>query len=242
MADLTVVTSDFVKLHISTSKDDISFNEKRFAKDISISNLKEKLELMTGGSSSTMKLEAYNKANKLICPLNEDSALLGSYPLEDGMRLHVIDNFTLPLAFNDTGDVELFELSEEDYAKRTDSVRSFLVQNKLRQYNDENMKKKELQIQRDKEVVDSIQVGARCKVTVVNAPTRLGTVKYAGLIEGLDGYWIGVQYDEPLGKNDGSCKGKKYFDCPANYGAFVKPVTVECGDFPAEDYDLDQEI
>lgn len=38
---------------------------------------------------------------------------------------------------------------------------------------------------------------------VQNAPHRLGTVMYSGTVEGLAGYWIGVKYDEPLGKNDG---------------------------------------
>lgn len=40
MADYRVITSDFVNLHISTSKDDISFSEKRFMKDITVSDLK----------------------------------------------------------------------------------------------------------------------------------------------------------------------------------------------------------
>lgn len=40
MADFKVVTSDFVNVQISTSKDDISFNEKRFPKDLTISDLK----------------------------------------------------------------------------------------------------------------------------------------------------------------------------------------------------------
>ena len=36
-----------------------------------------------------MNLEVYNEQNKLICKLDEDSNLLGSYPIEDNMRLHV---------------------------------------------------------------------------------------------------------------------------------------------------------
>jgi tubulin-folding cofactor B len=36
-----------------------------------------------------MDLEVYNEQNKLVCKLDNDSALLGSYPLEDNMRLHV---------------------------------------------------------------------------------------------------------------------------------------------------------
>ena len=46
---------------------------------------------------------------------------------------------------------------------------------------------------------------------------RRGEVKFVGCqIEGLPmGYWVGICYDEPLGKNDDSLKGKKYFDAPA---------------------------
>lgn len=40
MADFKIVTSEFLNLQISTSKDDLSFNEKRFPKDITISDLK----------------------------------------------------------------------------------------------------------------------------------------------------------------------------------------------------------
>lgn len=47
-------------------------------------------------------------------------------------------------------------------------------------------------------------MGSRCKVSVPNAPIKLGMVMYTGLVEGLAGYWIGVKYDEPLGKNNGT--------------------------------------
>uniref|UniRef100_A0A6P7GVT6 Tubulin-folding cofactor B n=1 Tax=Diabrotica virgifera virgifera TaxID=50390 RepID=A0A6P7GVT6_DIAVI len=241
MADFKVVTSDFVNLQISTSKDDLSFNEKRFPKDISISDLKVKLELITGGSCNTMQLQAFNKDNKCVCSLDNNTALLGSYPLEDGMRLHVIDNFLMRNEL-DFGNVPKFELSQDEYDKKGDTVRSFLMKNKMGKYNQENIQKKEQLEEEEKKLTESIKIGSRCKVSVQNASDKLGTVMYTGQVEGLSGYWIGVKYDEPLGKNDGSLKGKRYFQCPEKYGAFVKPHSITCGDFPEEDYDLNEEI
>lgn len=40
MSEVRVVTSDFVNLQVSTSKNDVSFGEKRFPKDITVGNLK----------------------------------------------------------------------------------------------------------------------------------------------------------------------------------------------------------
>lgn len=72
------------------------------------------------------------------------------------------------------------------------------------QYNEENQKKKEKQLEEEQKLAESTVIGSRCQVTVPNVPIKLGTVMYAGPVEGLSGYWIGVKYDEPLGKNDGS--------------------------------------
>lgn len=48
-----------------------------------------------------------------------------------------------------------------------------------------------------------------------------------------------AQYDEPVGKNDGSVGGHRYFQCLDKYGGFLRPALVRCGDFPPFDEDFE---
>lgn len=74
-----------------------------------------------------------------------------------------------------------------------------------------------------------VKVDDRCMVMGPTGSTdapRVGTVAYIGDVSWAAGVWVGVKFDEPLGKNDGSVKGTRYFECAANHGSFVKPASV----------------
>ncbi|XP_060902844.1 tubulin-folding cofactor B [Labrus mixtus] len=242
-SDVTVITCPYVDVRLTSTISSFEV-KRRFNRGITIAALKGKLEMVVGASVSSMDLELYGVSDKFLQKMDDNEALLGSYPVDDECRIHVIDRSGGQLEFTDVSKVEKFELSDEAYKKRTDSARSFMKNLRVGQYNEEEMarKKAELAAQREEEKVaaNSISVGNRCKVQVIGQPTKLGTVMYVGTTDFKPSYWVGVKYDEPLGKHNGTVEGKQYFECEDKYGGFVKPQNVTVGDFPEEDYGLDE--
>lgn len=54
-----------------------------------------------------------------------------------------------------------------------------------------------------------------------------GTVRYHGSVYFARGVWVGVELDEPEGKNCGNVNGVEYFRCKENYGLFVRPQRIK---------------
>lgn len=90
--------------------------------------------------------------------------------------------------------------------------------------------------------IEGIVVGSRCQI---QPGSRRGKVSYVGPVPELDpavgSCWIGVTFDEPLGKTDGSATNKitgqktQYFEAVEGYASFVRGKNVEVGDFPELD-------
>lgn len=66
----------------------------------------------------------------------------------------------------------------------------------------------------------SLSIGDR-----VNVKEEPGTIRFFGTTSFAPGKWVGVELDNPHGKNNGVVQGTRYFDCrkEGNYGVFVRP-------------------
>jgi tubulin-folding cofactor B len=143
------------------------------------------------------------------------------------------------------------ELSPEEYAKKTDSVLAWKKANKLGRFDPtapsaEELEKAKLQAYDTEISTKGIQVGKRCRVG--REDSRRGEVMYVGEVKEIPGggKWIGVKLDEPVGKNDGSLGGTRYWGVDVDgggpkYGVFVRPERIEIGEWPALD-DLDEDM
>ncbi|XP_036358339.1 kinesin-like protein KIF13A isoform X8 [Octopus sinensis] len=67
-----------------------------------------------------------------------------------------------------------------------------------------------------------IQQGEGVIVTSSKGYSKPGVVQFIGTVHFASGIWIGVELDNPEGKNDGSVNGSRYFKCRSKHGIFVR--------------------
>lgn len=186
---------------------------------------------------------------------NEDTTTVASLQLAAYGRIHVND--TRPPAargnYNDVSQVDKYEMSAADYESRGDSVLAWKKQNHLGRFSTSAGPAQQSVESADAELRErGIAVGRRCRLLnaagSADAQERRGEIRFVGEVKEIKGsaqrYWVGVELDEPLGKNDGTIHGTRYFTAKPNHGSLVKPANVEVGDFPELDLfaDDDEEL
>ncbi|WWC61195.1 uncharacterized protein I303_103775 [Kwoniella dejecticola CBS 10117] len=218
-------------------------SERRFDDSLTISQLKDKLVPITGISPQYQNLSLYASSDaavtgKAVLLLNEENKTLSQYGVKEWQCIK-IDNSDpnyRPGEFTDETNLERFELTNEEYESRNDTVLSHLKANKLGRFAPipTNLT---CPPPPSSTCDPSIIPGARCRVSRGDSGEgRLGTVRFVGEAPiGKGGVWVGVELDEPQGKGDGEVEGKRYFQCSPRHATFVRPEKVAVGDYPEED-------
>ena len=233
-----------------------SASERRITPTWSISHLKTKLLPITGIPPSSQRLWLQSTSSSSSSPTpgglsissaDEDATTLESFGIARGHVVFVEDLRPEAARPNLTDlskeDVPKYTLPAEEYEKLPSTVLSWKKNQGLGRFaKDADVKREELVGGHEATARErGLEVGKRCRIG--GEDERRGEVGYLGSVEqipGTGGWWVGVRLDEPVGKNDGSVGGTKYFDAKGSKrGVFVRPERVEVGDFPALD-DLEE--
>ncbi|OHF00407.1 CAP-Gly domain-containing protein [Colletotrichum orchidophilum] len=229
-----------VPLHVISEN---SSSERRITPSWTISQLRSKLEPITGIPPSSQRISLKTaSASAPIEASDEENTYLTAFPLAPYAELYVVD--TRPAGarpnFTDTSGVEKYVMPEEEYAKKSDSVLAWKKAQKLGRFDPDAPSHEQAKIDALQQEIEQkgIQVGKRCRVG--GEDSRRGTVRYVGDVKEIPGGlgpWIGVHLDEPVGKNDGSIAGTRYWgeESALKHGVFVRPERVESGDWPVLD-------
>lgn len=84
----------------------------------------------------------------------------------------------------------------------TDTVLAYKIRHKVGRFAEKTSEEETVQSYPDV----NIPIGARCEVeTAEEGLHKRGTVRFVGPTQfNKTGVWVGIEYDEPMGKNDGS--------------------------------------
>ncbi len=179
-----------------------------FSSTMSLNEFYSRLELITGIRASNQSINCFQKEYPL-------GTTLGSI-VQNKQHLTILGT----MEFDEN--VKKYEMSQELYAQREGTVQSFLKANKFGKYSENT----------DPIVNESIsdyseyKVGSRCYATIKSI-SKYGQIMYIGPFDLKPGQiFIGVAYDDPIGKHNGTIRDKVYFKCKKNHGALLRPHLV----------------
>uniref|UniRef100_A0A8D2Q0W6 Ubiquitin-like domain-containing protein n=1 Tax=Zosterops lateralis melanops TaxID=1220523 RepID=A0A8D2Q0W6_ZOSLA len=182
-----------------------------------------KLELVVGSPASCMELELFGAEDEPLGALDCDEALLGSYPVTDGCRVHVTDRSGARAGqFEDLSQVAKYEMAESDYDKRTEPLCSWGLWDPEGEWEQDQGWHQRVPVPKCHPAMPP--VSPRDSEGVLGGP-------------GETSYLLSLTL---LSLPSPSVGGRRYFECPPKFGAFVKPQSVTAGDFPPEDDGLDE--
>ncbi|BGO93979.1 hypothetical protein NBRC10512_005214 [Rhodotorula toruloides] len=227
-------------------------SERRIDPLSTVLQLKSKLEPITGIPTHAQLLSlrrtpadaghgsggGAGAGGEVVAVLDNDDRTLASYGIAEYMTIRVDSSDPQAASFAnqfvDDSQVEKFELTEEEYAARRDTILAYKKRNRLGRFAPSSSPSPSSAPSLPSDLVP----GARCEVALSPELRRRGTVRFVGPTEfgTKDGsVWVGVEWDEPVGKNDGAVEGKRYFQTGPLRASFVRPDKVTVGDFPELD-------
>jgi tubulin-folding cofactor B len=245
--EYTQLADGFCQLNITHSNLQQQILQQRLSLHMTILEIKEKLYHHCGTSPGYMELHLKATNTGLattVAVMHDDSKKLGFYSPQNGMTIHIVDKDPNSLAktgwLENINLVKKYEISEEDYDKRENTVREYKRKQLAKDPNwkpkcQMDVPGKENKPAPGPESIEGMEVGNRCEV---QPGARRGVVMYVGEAKGSGlgkGHWVGVKFDEPLGKHNGFIMGVKYFECPDKHGAMIRGKNVIVGDFPEVD-------
>lgn len=200
----------YIELEIESP---LARNTKQFNNETTWSGFCDTLEQITGIERALQVVKWTNVGGETKnVTRNDMTATLSETGVTDNCHVLVEcstdESIVSQLQHSKQEDVKEFQLDKESYEQRTNSVLQW---------------KKQLGVT-DDVIRCTFKVGDRGQVPGKGQCT----VAFVGKVEELEGrVFLGVVWDAPVGKNDGSIHGKRYFSCEEGRGSFLPPNRVQ---------------
>ena len=207
--------------------------ERRLPSSIPLHDLKYRLEPIVGVPPSNQILEIHSSRTDheqqstlsgsgpfpasvrstlvLAVPPNSEveTRSLDELGVLDGMAIKVLDTRPKELiqTYTDESLVDKYVMDDNTYAARRDTVLAFKQRNQLGRFDPSKAPNSTTASTQSHNLPPDLVPTKRCQVDLLSGTgsnPRKATVRFVGNTNFAPGTWIGVEYDEPVGKNDGS--------------------------------------